>query len=600
MHCSDEDLVAYLDGELPRLRRRRTERHLQSCWQCRTQLAAIEQQIQQLTKEIEDWSFPGPAWIVEGKRRLNSRIREFEARTASAQTIRPKQRRAAQWLWPAAAAATIAGVIIAVWPVSRTKKTSVTASAAITRAVAVEKDLYTKPLQQIFEVEIEELRPARKVRSGRLEVWTDHSKGRFASRWIVENGVLKHAIWKPGPGTSDFLYSPAVSKVPVPWTSPSDQPLPLGSLAEYGLDPAQVERAFLRWLESGAGRAISFTSDLAVWSHQDGTILKAERIRQENGPPEIRVTAQRTTRRLTAVLRIDFDSASYRPRLQTLRFETPEHAIEFRLAAKQMRLISSTELKANLFSPEKRLFLDPAVPILPPAPKESAGSVDLPKTPAGLSSDGAFDALEAHYVLHQAGACLGEPVKIEEQRDGVRVQSLGQGPWRESFTSTAGIRAVLSAFAELRDAPPPMSDLNEGSDAGFDTTKALRHAWALARLARRFPASTTENMPPESWRLLEIMVRDHVTSIDVDLQPLHPSLQLPEATEERIATSRGWRYSSSLVLETLTRALALLRDEPLAKVVPLLQEVVAELRILSEEFSAEHLRSQPAFARHAR
>lgn len=49
-HCSEEQLLAYLDGELGYLSRYRCARHLRKCWKCREQLAAVEKQIERLAR----------------------------------------------------------------------------------------------------------------------------------------------------------------------------------------------------------------------------------------------------------------------------------------------------------------------------------------------------------------------------------------------------------------------------------------------------------------------------------------------------------------------------------------------------------------------
>ncbi len=49
-HCTDEQLLAYLDGELGLLSRLRCVRHLRKCWGCREQLWAVEKQIERLAR----------------------------------------------------------------------------------------------------------------------------------------------------------------------------------------------------------------------------------------------------------------------------------------------------------------------------------------------------------------------------------------------------------------------------------------------------------------------------------------------------------------------------------------------------------------------
>jgi hypothetical protein len=49
-HCSEEQLLAYLDGELGPFSRYRCARHLRKCWACREQLGAVQRQTELLAR----------------------------------------------------------------------------------------------------------------------------------------------------------------------------------------------------------------------------------------------------------------------------------------------------------------------------------------------------------------------------------------------------------------------------------------------------------------------------------------------------------------------------------------------------------------------
>lgn len=53
-HPDDAALLGYLDAELSRVAMRRTEKHLQSCWKCRSALAELEYQAQSLSRLLSD------------------------------------------------------------------------------------------------------------------------------------------------------------------------------------------------------------------------------------------------------------------------------------------------------------------------------------------------------------------------------------------------------------------------------------------------------------------------------------------------------------------------------------------------------------------
>ena len=57
-HCSEEQLLQYIDGELPGIARLRVPWHLRRCWRCRARIGAIEDQVRSLVRQIDDHPFP--------------------------------------------------------------------------------------------------------------------------------------------------------------------------------------------------------------------------------------------------------------------------------------------------------------------------------------------------------------------------------------------------------------------------------------------------------------------------------------------------------------------------------------------------------------
>jgi anti-sigma factor RsiW len=55
-HLADEVLVAYLDGEVPRMRVRAIQAHLNLCWKCRSALAELESQVEAISRLLAEKS----------------------------------------------------------------------------------------------------------------------------------------------------------------------------------------------------------------------------------------------------------------------------------------------------------------------------------------------------------------------------------------------------------------------------------------------------------------------------------------------------------------------------------------------------------------
>lgn len=554
MHCSDEQLLAHLDGELSAFTRLRVERHLRSCWSCRTRLGACEQEIQKLTVAVDEWPFPAPEWHRDGRQRLNRGMQQIEG-------LSEKPRR--RFAIPAfAAAAAMLLLCVSGWFVwSRRPAGPLHPAEVIAQVSRVEREIYVQPVQQTFSVEIAETRPVRKTIQAKLQIWSDRDNGRFASRFSGTAGALRHALWRPAAGT-EFVYRPAVSPAVVQQGPHHEESGALESLADSGLDPAELEAAFLRWLESRSWNPISFASDISSWAATDGSIASAERLRAGDGTPLIRITAERKSRKMVALLTVEVDSDSYRPRLQTIRFETPERTIEFRLTATAIQPIRRSELNAAVFRPDAGVPREVRAGGQAVLPHSEAPTVPPPASPVAHLPAIDPRAMEAQFVLHQARACLGESVRISEDPAGSRIDRIGSDP--DTYRSPLDLGYMLGALSDLRRDQP----------ARAASTAALLHAWALHRLADEFPAAAIADLPTASWHMLASMLRDHTAGLRDERNGL--GLQPSSNSSTRIG-DRDWRGSTASLYESLAN--------PNSR--PSLQEFDRRLDGILRNFSAE-------------
>jgi hypothetical protein len=246
------------------------------------------------------------------------------------------------------------------------------------------------------------------------------------------------------------------------------------------------------------------------------------------------------------------DSSSYWPRLQAIRFETPERAIEFRLAATSIQAIRRTDMAASVFRPEPSLTHEVRTiqPVLPRP--EAPGDPLADEPPAGVI---AIDprAVEARFVLHEAGACRGESVRVSEEGGGTRVVRLDDEAI--SYRCELGLDYVLSALSDLRLGQP----VRRGAAGKWNA--ALLHAWAMRRLGEDFPARRIASLPQSAWQILETMLRDHVSGVRRELD----GRASPRSAD---STSRpgnpGWRASAADLFAALTHLNELLNGDSAA------------------------------------
>lgn len=72
-HCSEEQLLAHLDGELDASEEALVREHLETCWRCRAAQGSLEQQIRMVAERFERLGVPSPDRIAEAKVRMAQR-----------------------------------------------------------------------------------------------------------------------------------------------------------------------------------------------------------------------------------------------------------------------------------------------------------------------------------------------------------------------------------------------------------------------------------------------------------------------------------------------------------------------------------------------
>ena len=560
-HCTDSELVAYLDGELNWWCRLRVRRHLQACWRCRRRASSQEEQILRLTETMEAWEYRDALWHLNQQLELGLRLRHFEDAGGAGRpkAARPRRRRLAIGVTVAIC------VALAVAPRNKRPDGSDLPLNTVAGAQTFERDLYHLPTEQTLAVRIEPVPPARAAAAGRLEIWSDAAQGRFASRWIAADGTLKLALWQPGPGR-EYLLRPRVSHAVLQRTGhpASDH------IADFlGPDMSgDLEGAFMRWMESRSWAPVSFAPEAAQWMSGAGARALAESITASDGSRHIRLTVERRMHAARARLTAEFDAVTFQPRSMSIRFEANGQSAELNMIAQRVRSVAAAEVAAAAVSPESVKFPAVRAPGARPPDRHPVLSAD----PALI--DSAERAAEVQFVLHAADACLGEPVVVEEVPGGVRVRSTQgiAGRWPEATSSSAKLADVLGALAELRDGP---GGGRESGNAAIPR-KAIANARALRALSQQFPARLSAALPERSRHLLQLMLQDHIEGVRAGFVDLPPG-RAGEASIEII----DWREAAERLYQTLANAgeeAAVARSRRVAQL----------LLDLSESFAAEN------------
>ncbi len=563
-HCSDEQLLAHADDELRWLGGMRVSWHLARCWYCRGRLEELERQAHTIAKNLLDDDFPWPLKIAEAKAEFQTRRQRLERPAAPPQRVtRANLPALGRRAWVALAAALTLIAASGVWSARRSAAPS--ARAIVADCEKRQAALEQLPVHQVFEVQIRQTKPVPHTYAGRLEVWSDTPKRRFAAHWVGEDGVLLQALWRPEP-EHEYVLDSRLSRTPRTRVVQTRQ-VSAAELTEAGLEPQVIEREFLRWLESRDWTAVGVRSGLLSFVADDETELQVAEC-QAN----LCLSARRQQGRVRAEVTVEIDRESLRPRLQMLALESGNRRTELSLQLKNPDTMRVAAFTAGIFQPNTSGLRLPDLGVgnnakavaVPP----ELGSVDRVEK----SELRASRLIEAHYALHKARACEGEPVEVLYDEDRVTVRGMAETPQRKSdiltalaeLGSPAWLNVEIHTVGELHGPPTSRtrvyaagedannSDATASPDGGGlavdvlqryferegpgggvterDRQEAilqsaarfsnravtlsdamLRHAWALRRLAESFPA--TLRMTPQSRWLLQHMVQDHITAL---------------------------------------------------------------------------------------
>jgi len=600
-HCSDEELLSCLDGELAPPARDAVEKHLRQCWSCRRRAAELEETVRAISTSLDESGYPGPQWVAETKLKLAERQKQIDRDLAAVPKLGVLANRFPQEL----RVATIGLVLLLVplglwWFWSLPGEPS--AAEVLASVQEAEGQFHQQPTYQAFRVEFIQDRPQRVRNRRQLEIWSDPRRGRLVSRWRDEVGNLKHAVYRPERGR-EYIYDPGIAPGAVVPASRPPQQVSVAELGENGLAVEQLETSFMKWLESREWQPLSFAAGLSSFASRDGLVLTVERVGMPGGHGVFQISARRTDRQLSVELLMEVDPQTYRPRLYEARFETAHRVVHLRVIPEEFELIPAARLTPAIFEPDFPLYRLVRPPVAAKRPPVAPERKTQSPTPAPRPSEAELAAteVEALYALHQVRACLGDPVKITRDPSwnlvvrGIvstserkaqllaALADLNAPPWlrydlrtvdeallaasrdRDPDTEAAGedtgnvsrapdelamqidgdrlpIQDQLERYFRVKDA----EENSDGADerirqfAGKIVTlsgDALAEVWAIRRLAEKRRLEKAAEWQPRTRWLLEVMLREHLTALQAKAAQMRRLLE--PVLSESLAPTAG-------------------------------------------------------------
>jgi hypothetical protein len=317
-HCSDEELVASLDGETPIWSRLLVRRHLDACWECRARQLELEQQAHTIARTLKDPWFP-PA---SDQRRARE---TFESWRAAYEADRSVDQRRHGSLWLAAGVAALAAVaLVMVW---NWRSPTVTASTALHTAMRQEAGaLAVKgPVEQTLDLETED-RPVGRKQRYPLVILSDATRNRLAVEWRREDGSTRLSLYRAH--GREWVRDSTQRQVRLRSASVSR---PIEELAHDLRGPLSPEESLERWIESNCWQPLALTRDMMLLSGAKDATLSIERLTEPGGAPYLRLVAHRRVEGVSLEMTADLEEGSLRPKRHSLVLDSASRVIRMRI-----------------------------------------------------------------------------------------------------------------------------------------------------------------------------------------------------------------------------------------------------------------------------
>ncbi len=540
-HLSDKKLVVYVDGGLSASQSRRVKTHLDCCLQCRTRTEKMRHAISRFVERCEEAAEDSPP--PRGWRRLEVIL---------AQPIVEEARPKASWFHARAGSprlprlAVVLGSVLAavIWFNLRSVPT-VSAAEAIRLAVEAEvRNLPQADDQVVYQKVHLRRRAGSDVDTATVESWIAPDRD-----WLRPTG--DDELWRE---LQTVLRRNGIAH---------NQVLSVSAYAEW--------RAGL----------VKRSDEVAPVTLPDGSeALAIKTISRDQGEADSILEAGLVVR-----------TRDWRAMGQHLRVEGESGPKEFEITELAYNVIARSALDSSILAGERRP--------LPASPEPQLARPDVPAPVPITVTEERLDPLVTEVLallaLHQAGACLGEPIEVVTEAGGeVVVRGLAETDKRKQELLAAlqlvpAVRIELQTVGEamsssaasephfgwesheqpprvLRSKTMPLVGLLPGRSetsevnklanmAVADVQQGVSHAWAIRRLAERFPGGRVSDMTPSSRRLLEGMYTDHARALrdaasryrtmlekivsSRAAMPVPPELAWREETEEMFTTAQA-------------------------------------------------------------
>lgn len=561
-HPAEEDLLSALDSELPAQKAERIRRHLEGCWRCRARQEELENSIAETVGELNALLSDAAVFPPQAQPQFADKLRQLALETEPhplfLNLFTSVSGAWSQFQLSLKLAAGLAACLLILILLIPFVSSPVSAREFLRRTQEAE----TQRLQQVaapviyrkFQVR---RRASRHEAALSWESWNDLSNSRFKQRVEDEDGPRfipeQRDAQRAGSRPREPLAAPPIL-------------LELEQIFERN----QIDRrqplspaAYEAWR-----RSIRLQTEEVVETTLAGGD-KALALRTVAAGPFA------VNRIIEAKLIVR--AADWHPVEQHLKVQAEREVRTYELTETAFEVVALNTLPPAIFA-DLSPPTSAAAPAPVPAPTMALPAPSAAPAAAPSATELLAAEIEAHYALHRIKACLGEPVEVARDAAGqLQVRGLAATEQRKEEILAAlqavrwltlSVQTIAEAQAaasragspvitdeqnlhqspepparEFKSGQPPMQDgleryftahpelgplggeqraqlsvqqkiaiLTREAVSRSDAT--LREAWALRRLAERYPPKKLNELPLTSRWLLQQMALDHLGALN--------------------------------------------------------------------------------------
>jgi hypothetical protein len=546
-HCSDEQLVGHMDGELSPFAAWSVRAHLSVCYLCRQRRKELEEQALRVAVLLETNDYPGAKRVSDAFDSFLTRQAAVEGPAVPSQGTRSGSRGP---FWKLAAAACLLLVVAGVYWKGETTSAEPGPEKLIAEAQAAEAELVFAGAHQVLQIIAKG--PGAQAEAdraeARIEIWSDRQGRRYSSELSDLNGRLRHAVWLPKPD-GEFIYTAGSEQLRASAPLRTGETNLFMDLVSLPAPSTEFDQFLVDWLRTRTRTPVLLARDFERFSRGVGAVVEVTPCAEAE--TSICLAARRTLDGKSIRLVLEVDRLTYRTRRSVILLDAPEGVTEVQLVVERSESLPQVQLIPAVFEPRPSLLR----PRRPQAPVRAARR----RTPVAPSVEPALSADEAEarlrHALHTVNACRGEAIEILRADDsGLRVQGVAASEaqlerwqlaigsvelplnWKvdlrmASFETSSGPLAEIQAEPVASRNPPierRLVEFFESAGSGnrgvatrqagdlinrmlAESQTALTEAGALRRLAERYP--DLDGMTDGTSKVVAALLADHSAAL---------------------------------------------------------------------------------------